>query len=98
MWLLGLDLWICPQPARRLARLFRPLRRVVSARRRSTVNAGARAVNAIHRHTYATHAAALALIDELLAIGQADPRAHPGAGDRFAARSERSAVVDLRAV
>ncbi|HEY2769863.1 MAG TPA: hypothetical protein VGI87_04815 [Solirubrobacteraceae bacterium] len=61
---------------RRLTRLLpAPLRTLASARRPPADAAGTHAVHAIRKHTDATHAAALALIDELLAIGPSAPSA-----------------------
>jgi hypothetical protein len=52
-------------------------------------SAGGRAVRAIKRHTARTHAQALALIDELLAIGRPQPAVHRPAPSHEAAGVEQ---------
>jgi hypothetical protein len=62
---------------RRLSRVLpRPLRAATIARRPPASALGAHAVRAIRRHTDETHAAALALVDELLALGGEVRSAH----------------------
>jgi hypothetical protein len=62
---------------RRFSRvLSRPLRATRIARRPPASALGAHAVRAIRRHNDETHAAALMLVDELLAIG-GEPRSAP---------------------
>jgi hypothetical protein len=68
----------------------RPLARALSNMRRPPLRIdalGAYAVHSIRKHTEETHAAALSLIEELLAIGDRD---------RPAAASERSSKLDGR--
>jgi hypothetical protein len=59
---------------RGLALLHRPIRAVGGLRRPPVDAIGTYAVHSIRRHTDQTHASALALIDELLAIGTRDER------------------------
>jgi hypothetical protein len=54
--------------------LRRPLRALTRLRRPPVDAVGSYAVHAIPKHTNQTHAAALALVDELLAIGVRDER------------------------
>jgi hypothetical protein len=64
--------WATELQPRRLTRLLpAPLRTFTSQRRPPADAAGTHAVHAIRKHTDDTHAAALALVDELLAIGAA---------------------------
>ena len=56
--------WFLRSPFRALTRLRKPPIDAV----------GSYAVHSIHKHTDATHSAALALLDELLAIGVRDER------------------------
>jgi hypothetical protein len=60
----GRSTWFLRSPFRALTRLRKPPVDAV----------GSYAVHSIHKHTDATHSAALALIDELLAIGVQDER------------------------
>jgi hypothetical protein len=72
--------WGAELQPRRLARLLpAPLRTLASQRRPPADAAGTHAVRAIRKHTDASHAAALALIDELLAIASGPSAAVPDA-------------------
>jgi hypothetical protein len=51
-----------------------PLRALTGLRKPPIDAVGSNAVHSIHKHTEATHTAALALVDELLAIGVHDER------------------------
>jgi hypothetical protein len=62
--------WAADRQALRWSRLVPPAVRALRAKRRPSLDAsGTHAVHAIRRHTDESHAAALALIDELIAIG-----------------------------
>lgn len=65
--------WAASRHARRWTRVLPPALRSLAAQRRPPVDAaGTHAVRAIRRHTDDSHAAALALIDELLRFGARD--------------------------
>jgi len=65
--------WAAERSARRWTRLLPPALRSLGATRRPPIDAcGTHAVRSIRRHTDATHAEVLALIDELLEIGPPD--------------------------
>jgi hypothetical protein len=82
--------WASELRQRRWTRFFLPPRlRAVGLHRHPPMDAvGTHAVHAIPRHTDQTHAEALAMIDELLAIGAVEPDALP-------ARSGRTRRVDV---
>jgi hypothetical protein len=62
--------WAADRQALGWSRLLPPAVRALRAKRRPSLDAsGTHAVHAIRRHTDESHAAALALIDELIAIG-----------------------------
>ena len=62
--------WAAERRPLQLTRVLPPRLRALTAQRTPPSDAaGARAVHAIRRHTKETHRAALALLDELLAIG-----------------------------
>ena len=82
--------WASELRQRRWTRIFLPPRlRAVGLHRHPPMDAvGTHAVHAIPRHTDQTHAEALALVDELLAIGAAEPDALP-------ARSSGARRIDV---
>jgi hypothetical protein len=66
--------WAAELQPRRLTRLLpAPLRTLASQRRPPADAAGTHAVHAIRKHTDETHAAALVLVEELLAVGASTP-------------------------
>jgi hypothetical protein len=67
--------WSAEMRMRRWSRSLVParIRRFMLRRRRPIDSAGAHAVQAIRRHTDETHTEALALIDDLLAVGPPQP-------------------------
>ncbi len=83
--------WAAQRNARRWARVLpRPLRSFGSNLRPPIDACGTHAVRTIRRHTDASHAEALALIDELMAIGAPSEGSQPEAP-----RSGRSEVVSI---
>ncbi len=70
--------WASERHPDRWTRLLPPqLRSAVANRRPPVEAAGTHAVHTIRRHTDETHAAALALLDELLAVGASEPSVPP---------------------
>ncbi len=70
--------WAAARRSNRWLRLMPASVRGLATQRRPQLDAcGTHAVHTIRRHTDATHAAALALLDELLAIGSEDHDAAP---------------------
>ncbi len=70
--------WEAARRSNRWSSLMPASVRALAIRRRPRLDAcGTHAVHAIRRHTDATHAAALALLDELLAIGSQECDAAP---------------------
>jgi hypothetical protein len=66
--------WAAARRTVQWTRLLPPRLRALKDKRRPSIDAsGTHAVHAIRRHTPESHAAALALIDELLAIGGSAP-------------------------
>jgi hypothetical protein len=82
--------WAAARQSRRWTRVLPPALRSIGSGRRPPIDAcGTHAVRSIRRHSDATHAEVLALIDELIAIGAPAPDATAPAS------AERAEIVSI---